>query len=98
MNFLLEKLSIDDLPSPELKELAKQTSIGFVKEIIIKCSGMRIYIPKNINRVFIESYINDNFKGDNYNSLAKTLDVTPRTVRRYVKKIMDKKRTSSTYL
>jgi Mor family transcriptional regulator len=81
---LLEKMEIEDLPSASLKEVAKQIGVSKVKELMIKCGGMVLYIPKTFNKIYCRRYIAKHWDGSNVTQLAKDLGITERTVYRHL--------------
>lgn len=84
MTALLDKIELNDLPE-HLKPIANAIGIGAVKALIVKCPGQTIYIPKSLTASYNKKYVNDNFSGDNYESLAKHLGITKRSVYRILK-------------
>ena len=82
MNAILDKVNVSDLPSAELKEVAQVIGISKLKELIIKCPGMKLYIPKSIKIVSNKRYVDEHFNGGNYKEIAEHLGITVRSVYR----------------
>lgn len=84
MKALLSKMTVEDLPNNGLRDLAAHIGISKVKELIIKCGGTVIYIPKTFNKIFCRRYIEKHWTGNNVKDLARDLGITERTVYRHL--------------
>lgn len=81
MNAILDKITLDDLP-PNLKQIADVVGISVIKELIVKCPGVQVYIPNSIRTFVNKKYVRDNFTGANYGEISDHLGITVRSVRR----------------
>ena len=88
---VLENLEVEDLPNEGLRQLARKTGVSFVKELILKGSGLTVYIPLNYTTVFRARYIERHFDGRNIKRLAEDLGISRRTVSRHLAKLATKK-------
>ena len=84
MKAILAKMTIDDLPNGNLRELARQIGISKVKELMIKCPGMVLYIPKCFSTRYYRRYIELHWEGNNAEQLARDLGVTTMTIYRHL--------------
>ena len=84
MKALLEKMEVSDLPSKTIREVARQVGIATVKELMLKCGGMVIYIPKTFTKLYCRRYIIRHYNGSNVRQLAEDLGITERTVYRHL--------------
>lgn len=89
MNAILDDIKVEDLPSKALQEVADVIGISMLKELIVKCPGTKLYIPKSVKTITNRKYCQDNFTGDNHAELAKHLDITKRSVYRLLKNPVD---------
>jgi len=85
MNAILDPLEIEDLPTQTLRDVAGVIGIGLLKELIVKCPGAKIYIPKSVKWVSNLKYVRENFNGGNHKAIAEHLGITPRSVYRLLK-------------
>lgn len=86
MKAILSKLEINDLPDNGLREIARIVGVNVIKELIIKCPGLSVYIPKTFHKIYTRKYINKHFNGSNHSELADDLGVSTRTVFRHLNK------------
>jgi len=84
MKALLDKMEIDDLPNEGLKLIAEKLGMSLVKELVLKCGGTVVYIPKTFNKIYCRRYILKNWTGSNVPVLAADLGITERTVYRHL--------------
>ena len=85
MNAILDRIEIEDLQSQILKDVAQVIGIDKLKELIVKCPGAKIYIPKSVKIITNRKYANENFNGRNYQEIAEHLGITKRSVYRLLK-------------
>jgi len=82
VNAILDPIEIEDLPGEGLRQIARIIGIDKVKELIVKCPGQKVYIPKSVRTITNKRYAADNFTGNNYQDIADHLGITARSVRR----------------
>lgn len=87
MNAILDKMEIGDVPAGPLREVATVIGISKFKELIIKCPGVKIYIPKSVRTISNLKYCRDHFTGDNHRQIADHLGITKRSVYRLLKRL-----------
>ncbi len=85
MNAILDRIEVKDLPSQALKDVAEVIGISKLKELIVRCPGAKIYIPKSIRTISNKKYAYENFNGENYQEIAVHLGITKRSVYRILK-------------
>ena len=80
-------LTIDELPSNELKWLAKEIGLDAVIKIIINFSGINIYIPIGAKTALKKGYVKKHYDGTNTRELALKLNVSERTVQSWISEV-----------
>jgi DNA invertase Pin-like site-specific DNA recombinase len=86
MKAILSRIGLEDLPDNGLREMARIVGVNVIKELIVKCPGLRVRIPKTFHKIYTRKYIEKHFDGGNYNELATDLGVSRRTVFRHLNK------------
>lgn len=86
MNAILDRIEVDDLPNEGLKEVARVIGISKLKELIIRCPGAKIYIPKSVRTISNKKYAEKHFNGENYQEIADHLGITKRSAYRLLKR------------
>jgi len=84
MKALLSNFEIDDFPNKSMRMVAKKLGVHFAKELMTKCGGSIIYVPSRFTTRFCRRYIERHFDGHNHDKMAEDLDITPRSVYRYL--------------
>jgi len=86
MKAILSRIDVEDLPDNGLREIARIVGVNVIKELIIKCPGTSVYIPKTFHKIYTRKYIEKHFDGSNVDDLAADLGVSRRTVFRHLNK------------
>lgn len=82
MDDILQRLKYEDL-NPEQQDFADLVGLDIFKELVRKCGGTYMYIPKedNITRPIRNAMIKAEFTGSNVKELAKKYQLSEVQIR-----------------
>jgi Mor family transcriptional regulator len=78
---LLTHLTIDEMPSNELKDIALLVGVENAFKILHKFRGRSIYFPTYWQRNVVQKWVSAKYNGANVKDLAKELEVSETTIR-----------------
>lgn len=78
---ILAQLTIDEMPSDEIKDIALLVGVENAFKILHKFRGRSIYFPTYWQRNIVQKWVSHKYNGENTKTLAKELDVSETTIR-----------------
>lgn len=79
-----KELSLDDLPSEDLRWIAQEHGIETALSIWSSFAGTSIRLPIRLPQTFCIRYIRAHFPDMSVNQLARALGISTRTVQEYI--------------
>lgn len=83
---IIEQLSIEDMPSDDMKLLAKYCGVDVAVKVMQNMGGLGIYVPKNPFPLIVERILRSQRNPD-FKDIATNCNVTERYVRKIWSKI-----------
>ncbi len=83
---VIEQLSIEDMPSDDMRLLAKYCGVDVAVKVMQNMGGLGIYVPKNPFPLIVERILRTE-RNPNFKEIATTCNVTERYVRKIWQKI-----------
>ena len=79
-----DELTQDDLPTDDLRKIARKHGFEVAKDIWKLCRGTSFSLPLRFPRSFCIRYIREHWDGKNVVALARELGITDRCVYNYL--------------
>jgi len=86
VNQIIEQISIEDMPSDDMKLVAKHCGVDVAIKIMQKMGGLGIYVPKNPFALVVERILRQERNPD-FKEIATICSVTERYVRNIWRKL-----------
>lgn len=78
---LLSQLTLEEMPSDDLKDIAMLVGVENAFKILHKFRGRSVYFPSYWQRNIVQKFVSHKYNGENTKELAKELDVSETTIR-----------------
>jgi hypothetical protein len=79
-----EELEIEDLPNDDLKWLARHHGMQVAVALWRRCKGTSLDFPVRFPKEYSVRFIRTHFDGTNVRQLARSLEISERTVQEYL--------------
>lgn len=86
VNQIIDQVSIDDMPSDDMKLVAKYCGVDVAVRLMQNMGGLPIYVPKNPFALVVERILKKERNPD-FKDIATSCSVTERYVRNIWRKI-----------